>query len=795
MATKKFEISKAESVRLIIKTCFENEVTQHAQIACVLANCQHETQNFVYSEEIDGRNQAKLLGYRGGIEYFGRGYIHLTHIDNYQKADSKLDLSGKLTRNLDYATNPNIAAKTAVIGMRDGWFTGLGLKRWIDGDKGWITEDGLSYYYARQIVNGDFKTTNTAEIAKEWSLKIPSVVNDIDGYSVLSVSLIDIREASVPSSLIEITVAEDSSFSQKYTTNKEGIIPYIYAPLNSTLEFKINNRTCRNKLVMDKKLKSITLVDSNCKFNTETKTHQVVDNPKDKNSSEPDKDNTTSNQLIETESGNQSKVDSVTFNIKLVEADTGKPLPNTTYHLEYKNNIKPHKTDGSGIESGITADVSQSISVYLDDDGGKKQSIYSMAFPVIGDLNGQTKILKVPVVTLQLIFVDKNKKPVPNYEFKTVYRGRISEIKKANARGIATVKALAGQKLEIIHVAVNKFTSNIVTDGSTKWTYNTDKLIGDPSNSPSSTSNVATSTPSSSQKPDNTKPSATDKGNIIRNDKITPKGPTNEIKTDKAKITIKFLDEDTNKPLSGLTYWTQSTKYGKNASTTGSDGTRGRTHDSDVGVSIAVLVNENGKEVKKGNIIATSDKNGTAYVYKAKKPEIPNVEVIFKTKRTNIVTEKSKNILCELASQYGMKTIYITSTLRTPEEQARAMYNNIANGRVIRYAAPGAEVTRICQNGIKKGLGKTKTINSMVSKILEYDKKGIRVSKHCVSFETYAKKNIIDLGVNSNGFTSNAQKRKFQEICDLALNQGKLSSFISPLRDKAEPAFHLEIPQ
>lgn len=305
---------------------------------------------------------------------------------------------------------------------------------------------------------------------------------------------------------------------------------------------------------MDKKLKSITLVDSNCKFNTETKTHQVVNNPKDKNSSEPDKDNTTSNQLIETESGNQSKIDSVTFNIKLVEADTGKPLPNTTYHLEYKNNIKTHKTDGSGIESGITADVSQSISVYLDDDGGKKQSIYSMAFPVIGDLNGQTKILKVPVVTLQLIFVDKNKKPVPNYEFKTVYRGRISEIKKANARGIATVKALAGQKLKIIHVAVNKFTSNIVTDGSTKWTYNTDKLIGDPSNSPSSTSNVATSTPSSSQKPDNTKPSATDKGNIIRNDKITPKGPTHEIKTDKAKITIKSLDEDTNQPLSGLTY-------------------------------------------------------------------------------------------------------------------------------------------------------------------------------------------------------------------------------------------------
>ena len=571
-------------------------------------------------------------------------------------------------------------------------------------------------------------------------------------------------------------------------TNGKGIIEGITSNLNGLINFNLDSKEFSHSVANKRKL-AIEVNITNDKFVTKTVNHVTADNKPIYES----KSTTTNNS--ESSTADSKNSNNVTFNIKLVEADTGRPLPNTTYHLEYKKNIKTHKTDGLGIESGITADVSQSISVYLDDDGGKKQSIYSMAFSVIGDLNGQTKILEVPVVTLQLIFVDENKKPVPNYEFKTVYRGRISEIKKANARGIATVKALAGQKLKIIHVAVNKFTSNIVTDGSTKWTYNTDKLIEDPSNSPSSTSNVATSTPSSSQKSDNTKPSATDKGNIIRNDKITPKGPTHEIKTDKAKITIKFLDEDTNKPLSGLTYWTQSTKYGKNASTTGSDGTRSRTHDSDVGVSIAVLVNENGKEVKKGTIIATSDKNGTAYVYKAKKPEIPNVEVKFKTKRTNVVTEKSKNILCELASQYGMKTIYITSTLRTPEEQARAMYNNIANGRVIRYAAPGAEVTRICQNGIKKGLGKTKTINNMVSKILEYDKKGIRVSKHCVSFETYAKKNIIDLGVNSNGFTSNAQKRKFQEICDLALNQGKLSSFISPLRDKAEPAFHLEIPQ
>ncbi|MGP5658397.1 M23 family metallopeptidase, partial [Psychrobacter celer] len=484
--------------------------------------------------------------------------------------------------------------------------------------------------YARQIVNGDFKTTNTAEIAKEWSLKVPSVVNDIDGYSVLSVSLIDIREASVPGSLIEITVAEDSSFSQKYTTNKEGIIPYIYAPLNSTLEFKINNRTCRNKLLMDKKLKSITLVDSNCKFNTDTKPHQVVDNPNDKNSSEPDKDNTVSNQLIETESDNQSKVDSVTFNIKLVEGDTGKPLPNTTYYLEYKNSIKPHKTDDSGIESGIKAEVSQSIGVYLDDDEGKKQSIYSMAFPVTGDLNGQTKVLRVPIVSFNIEFVDNNNQPIPHYEFKTLYRGRQSAIKRANSQGISTIKALAGQKLTIIDGQGRAQTTAIVTYGSKQWTMiiGTDITRKDISNVSDILSQEAPTTLETSEQDDTPKPQTkqdpvikVEKPKVTEVEKKTETGPTLEVASDEAKITIKFVDEATNKPLSGLSYITQSTKYGKNTSVTGDDGTRGRTHDSLVGIDITVLVYEDGKEVKKDVITASVDRNDIPYVYKAKKPK------------------------------------------------------------------------------------------------------------------------------------------------------------------------------
>lgn len=596
---------------------------------------------------------------------------------------------------------------------------------------------------------------------------------------------------------IKVTDRVGNYFVKEYTTNNKGEIPDIHARKKSMIEFFLGETSCKFRIVADGIPKKIVLKDYECKFETQTVPHKTIPTPSIENVQTQETQN-SSQKINEHNKSVNDSLEEVTFNIKLVEGDTGKPLPNTTYHLDYKNNIKPHKTDSSGVESGIKADVCQSISVYLDDDGGKKQSIYSMAFPITGDLNGQTKVLKVPVVTLQLKFIDKNKKSIPNYEFKTVYRGRTSETKKTNSTGIVTVKALAGQPLKIIHQTANKTSTNIVTDGSTEWIFDTSKLIKDSGSSASPASNASSNNFSSAQKPNGTKPntsSPVDKGNVIRNDKITQKGPTHEVKTDQAKITIKFLDEATDKPLSGLTYWTQSTKYGKNPATTGSDGTRGRTHDSDVGISIVVLVNENGKEVKKGTIVANSDKNCVAYVYKAKKPKIPNIEIKFKTQRTNVVTEKSKNILRELASQYGMKTIYITSTLRTPEEQASAMYNNIAAGKVIRYAPPGAEVTRICQSGIKKGLGKNQTLKNMVSKILEYDEKGQRVSKHCVSFDTYAKKNIIDLGVNSNGFTTNAQKKRFQEICDTALKQGKLSSFISPLRDKAEPAFHLEIPQ
>ncbi|PKG36464.1 MULTISPECIES: hypothetical protein [Psychrobacter] len=281
------------------------------------------------------------------------------------------------------------------------------------------------------------------------------------------VKIVDDKKVGIANKEVEISSEYKGTFNLgkivvTHKTDKDGNLPVIVRHPKAKIQLKIDGKLVEAIVQKSDQVQGYEIVYlGKHNYSSKLSEHEKLEatkESKDTDSSTNSVEPIGSNQHSEG-SDNNEKIDEVTFNIKLVEADTGKPLPKATYHLEYKNNIKPHRTDSSGIESGIKADISQSISVYLDDDGGKKQSIYSMAFPVTGDLNGQTKVLKVPVVTLQLIFIDKNKKPVPNYEFKTVYRGRTSEIRKANARGIATVKALAGQQLKVIHVAANKFTS------------------------------------------------------------------------------------------------------------------------------------------------------------------------------------------------------------------------------------------------------------------------------------------------------------------------------------------------
>ncbi|WP_156916035.1 hypothetical protein [Psychrobacter sp. TB47] len=447
--------------------------------------------------------------------------------------------------------------------------------------------------------------------------------------------IVDAKKVGIPNKEVEISSEFKGTFNLgkivvTHKTDKDGNLPIIVRHPEAKIQLKIDANLVETIIQKADQLQGYEILYlGESKYSSKLSKHeklQTTKESKDTDSSTNSVEPIGSNQHSEG-SDNNEKIDEVTFNIQLVEADTGKPLPNTTYYLDYKNNIKPHKTNNSGIDSGIKADVSQSIGVYLDDDDEKKQSIYSMAFPVTGDLNGQTKVLKVPVVTLQLKFVDKSKKPIPNYQFKTVYRGQTSETKKANVRGIAIIKALAGQHLKLIDGEERATTTAIVTYGSKSWTITIDKNISKEDVSKVSKSKEKTIPETSSvvqesksTEKENATQTKIEKPKVKEVEKKTKDGPTLEVESDQTEITIKFIDEKNNKPLSGLSYITKSTKYGKNSSITGSDGTRGRPHESLVGVEITVIVSEDGKEVKKGSFIVNNDRD-KVYIYKAKKPE------------------------------------------------------------------------------------------------------------------------------------------------------------------------------
>lgn len=156
-STEGFGLTREQSAELIVRTCLANGVTDTKQIAYILATAQHETRNFTAPEEDFGRAQARTLGYRGGEEYFGRGYVHLTHKDNYERMDRALGLNGALVGNPSLAKDPQIAASILVIGMRDGMFTGRKLGNYVDAD----SDDR---YNARRTVNG-------VTASKPWSIR------------------------------------------------------------------------------------------------------------------------------------------------------------------------------------------------------------------------------------------------------------------------------------------------------------------------------------------------------------------------------------------------------------------------------------------------------------------------------------------------------------------------------------------------------------------------------------------------------------------------------------------------
>lgn len=117
-------------------------------ISYCLATAKHETGHTFSPVEEIGKGKGKAYGKknpRTGVAYYGRGYVQLTHLDNY-------DFMGKVL-GVDLVMHPALALKYDVAykimsyGMRNGTFTGVKLGKYINDDR-------TDYVSARRIING-----------------------------------------------------------------------------------------------------------------------------------------------------------------------------------------------------------------------------------------------------------------------------------------------------------------------------------------------------------------------------------------------------------------------------------------------------------------------------------------------------------------------------------------------------------------------------------------------------------------------------------------------------------------
>ena len=177
-----FGISREQSIELIVHACLDNGITDTRQIAYVLATAQHESNDFHSPDEEWGRKQAITNAYHGGEEYYGRGYAHLTHQENYRRLGIELGIADELVEQPSRAAEPDIATRILVLGMRDGTFVpGHALDDHIDARQ-------ADYDGARAIINPrDIETAATiAGYARDWEALIPAMVARIqrDGIDV-----------------------------------------------------------------------------------------------------------------------------------------------------------------------------------------------------------------------------------------------------------------------------------------------------------------------------------------------------------------------------------------------------------------------------------------------------------------------------------------------------------------------------------------------------------------------------------------------------------------------------------
>lgn len=163
--------NQKQAATLIAKALKEQGILDPSTLAYALATAKHETaqsfqpvnegfyndEKYGYDPGFTGRSQARKLNYGGGEDYYGRGFIQLTHLGNYDKYGKQLGLD--LVNNPELANDPEVAAKVLALYFKDRGTADLAKKGDFVGARGTINPDDkgdLIAGYAKQYLDNPF---------------------------------------------------------------------------------------------------------------------------------------------------------------------------------------------------------------------------------------------------------------------------------------------------------------------------------------------------------------------------------------------------------------------------------------------------------------------------------------------------------------------------------------------------------------------------------------------------------------------------------------------------------------
>jgi hypothetical protein len=164
-------------------------------------------------------------------------------------------------------------------------------------------------------------------------------------------------------------------------------------------------------------------------------------------------------------------------------------------------------------------------------------------------------------------------------------------------------------------------------------------------------------------------------------------------------------------------------------------------------------------------------------------------------KSDQLVSEYSKKVIKMALKDAGMPAAVITSTLRSPKEQASIMYKNAKinyQDQIDMYGRTGDKVLKVYKDNSAKD--KDTVISLMEQKIIDLLKVGNRTSKHCVTADSYKKLNIIDIGVYSTKSVCGKEfhKTKFTNALKHLKSNGFIEEYIDETK-KSNACWHVEI--